>query len=397
MKFRSPRSMGVFALLVLIAGLFTGGASAGEQGTLDVTGGAFLEQAFARARANAVTHEFFPKRLTLHEGTQVHFDILPLGGALILPANVGAQDWIDDNAATPDDPFSFVVLDPDEAPGNLKGNNAVVFPTDPACGGPATPCSVDGTAVVGSGVLAEGDSLTFDVTVDLDAGDFVWVVNPVFPAHRMKITVVPETDETTSQAQINAERRGALSLYADSAAALHSKLSSRRTSHRVGKNKRVWDAFAGYDTRHFSLFHMYPRRMKIRRGDRVRWHFDSLNDEIHTATLPTHKALPIANRVFAPVCDPDGDASPGPDTPPEVNGPPFCNDPSQLEFDVPAGFVLGRGNGKFAGNRDLESSGARGGGLSERSFTVRFTRRSKKGFSYACILHPFMRGRVSVR
>ncbi len=328
----------------------------------------------------------------------MHFDAGGFEGLLILPANVGAQDWIDDNASTPNDPFSFIVNDPDEAPGNLKGNNVVVLGTDPTCGvSGMPPCSVDGTGVHSSGVIPAGDFLTYDATIDLNEGDFVWVVNSVFPDHRMKINVVPEA-ERSSQAEIDDERLDAFKRYADAAAALQTKLSKKQTSHKKRNGGRVWDAWAGYDTQHFDLLDFYPQKMKIKKNDKVRWHFDSLIDEVHTVSMPVDKALSVAGRVFAPVCDPDGDGGPGPDNPPDMEAPPFCADPAQLEFDIPAGFVLEKGNGKYGGGRAFESSGARGGGLPEDPFTLEFTRRSsKKGNPYLCMLHPFMRGRVIVR
>lgn len=399
LKARSVRAVMPFVLvLALLMPIPAASSESSSFDTRNVVLGAFLEEAFALSGANAATHEFFPKRLNIAEGDDVHFDVGGFEGILILPANVGAQDWIDDNATTPFDPFSFVIEDPDEAPGNLKGNNAVVLGTDPNCGvSGQPPCPVDGTGVHSSGVIPEGDFLTYDVTIDLNEGDFVWVVNSVFPDHRMKINVVAPGDRT-SQAEIDAERIDAFKRYADAAAALHTKLSNKQSRHRTRGGGRVWDAWAGYDTQHFDLLDFYPQKLTIKKNDRVRWHFDSLIDEIHTVSVPRARALQTAANVFAPVCDPDGDAGPGPDNPPDMPGPPFCSNIAELEFDIPAGFVLGKGNGIYRGGNDYEHSGARGGGLPENPYTLRFKKRSsKKGNPYICMLHPFMRGRVAVR
>jgi plastocyanin len=366
--------------------------------TLNVVLGAFLEEAFAVSGTNAATHEFFPKRLSVAEGDDVHFDVGGFEGVLILPPNVGAQDWLDEFATTPTDPFSFVIEDPDEAPGNLKGNNVIALGTDPTCGvSGQPPCSVDGTGVHSSGLFPDGDFLTYDVTIDLNEGDFVWVVNSVFPDQRMKISVVDPADRT-SQADIDAERIDAFKRYADAAAALALKLSTRQSWHRTRSGRRVFDAWAGYDTQHFDLLDFFPQKLKIRKDDRVRWHFDSLIDEIHTVSVPRARALQTAANVFAPVCDPDGDGGAGPDNPPDLPEPPFCSNIAELEFDIPAGFVLPRGNGVYRQGNNLESSGARGGGLPENSYTLTFSKRtSNAGNPYICMLHPFMRGRVVVK
>jgi len=388
-------------MILVLALLMPPSAASSESSnfaTRNVVLGAFLEEAAALSGANAATHEFFPKRLNVAEGDDVHFDVGGFEGMLILPANVGAQDWIDEFASTPTDPFSLVIEDPDEAPGNLKGNPVIVLGTDPTCGGPSqTPCSVDGTGVHSSGLLPTGDFLTYDVTIDLNEGDFVWVVNSVYPDQRMKISVVDPADRS-SQADIDAERITAFKRYAEAAAALHTKLSNKQTRHRTRGGGRVWDAWAGYDTQHFDLLDFYPRKVKIKKDDRVRWHFDSLIDEIHTVSLPVAKALQTAANVFAPVCDPDGDGGAGPDNPPDQPGPPFCANIAELEFDIPAGVILPRGNGVVRRGRTIESSGARGGGLPENPYTLRFAKRtSNNGKPYICILHPFMRGRVVVK
>jgi hypothetical protein len=396
LKARPARALMPFVLILAL--LIPAPAANASLATRNVVVGAFLEEALARSGANAATHEFFPKRLNVAEGDTVHFDAGGFDGILILPANVGAQDWIDDNASTPTDPFSFIVEDPDEAPGNLKGNNAIVLGTDPTCGvAGQSPCSVDGTQVHSSGLFPPvGDFVTYDVTMDLDEGDFVWVVNGAFPDHRMKINITPPS-ERTSQEDIDAERVNAFARYADAAAALHNKLSDRQSRHRTRSGRTVWDAWAGYDTQHFDLLDFYPQRLRIKKNDRVRWHFDSLIDEVHSVSMPRARALQTAGNVFAPVCDPDGDAGGGPDNPPDMEFPPFCNDLAQLEFDIPAGFVLPRGDGVYTEGNDFEHSGARGGGLPENSFTLRFNKKSNNGNPYMCMLHPFMRGRVIVK
>jgi plastocyanin len=145
---------------------------------------------------------------------------------------------------------------------------------------------------------------------------------------------------------------------------------------------------------------MYPRKLKIRKGDRVRWRFDRLPFELHTVSFPRKKALQIIQGDFVPACDPDGDAGAGPDTPPELEGPPFCNDPSQLEFELQPRSMHKYGNGKVRSAKDFETSGVRGEfGFNENPYTLKFTKTSnKKGFKYICMIHGgFMGGNVVVK
>jgi plastocyanin len=144
---------------------------------------------------------------------------------------------------------------------------------------------------------------------------------------------------------------------------------------------------------------MYPRKLVLEKGDTVQWHFDSLNYEPHSATFPLSTAKEIAQGSFYPSCDPDGDAGPGPDTPPVLETPPFCADPTQLELNFDPRFVPVGGNGMFRG-ADLESSGVRGllSPLGDDNWDLTFTRSSgDEPFRYLCLVHPWMRGRVVVR
>jgi len=96
LKARSTRAIMPFVLVLAL--LMPVPAASSEGSSLDtrnVVLGAFLEEAFALSGANAATHEFFPKRLKVAEGDDVHFDVGGFEGILILPANAGAQDWLD--------------------------------------------------------------------------------------------------------------------------------------------------------------------------------------------------------------------------------------------------------------------------------------------------------------
>jgi len=162
----------------------------------------------------------------------------------------------------------------------------------------------------------------------------------------------------------------------------------------------VWDAWTGAESRHVSVYGMFPHRLVIQKGDTVQWHLDGLVHEDHTVSFPFGRAESVAN-TFNIVCDPDGDAGPAPDNPPDPTDYPYCLVPSQLELQASDRFMLAAGDGVFEGNGSpLQSSGVRGANsvLGDANYRLTFATRSPAdGFRYLCMIHTTMRGRVIVR
>jgi hypothetical protein len=80
-------------------------------------------------------------------------------------------------------------------------------------------------------------------------------------------------------------------------------------------------------------------------------------------------------------------------------GPPFCNPPAELEFDLVPRLGQNRGN-RIHKRRDYDSSGVEGANFhpGRDPYRLKFTRVSnREGYKYICLLPPFMRGSVSVR
>lgn len=391
------------ALLALVAvGLAPLTARANHQGTVEVEVGGFFDTAPGESM------RFLAPTLRVHKGDTVKFNIPSFHTATLLPANTDVHAWVADNVTGVGKPYSLLTTDPDDTaldPGgsspdreSLKGNNQALLPSSFTCGDP-NPCPYDGSSVVNSGAPF-GPGFSFSALIDADAGDTVWVICLVHPHMRLRIKVVDDLDPTTSQADIDAYRDATLAADGEEAAALHEKLSDRQTKHKTATGKTVWDAHVGYDTHTLTLYAMYPRKLKIRRNQNVRFHFAQLVYEDHTASFPTSKALPIANDSFQPSCDPDGDGGAGPDTPPDAPPPLFCSGgPSQLEFDVQPRFAYEQGNGVFR-RSDYENSGVLGASaaVSNAPWDLRFSRTSgREPFKYICLIHPFMRGSVAVR
>jgi plastocyanin len=346
-----------------------------------------------------------PDTITVHQGDKITFDFRGFHTATMLPVGVGADDWLADNA-TATGQYGFATADPDDGSGEYKDNfGAVVTPSQPDCGtGDQAPCAYNGDNVLNSGAPFELPG-TFSATVNSDPGTTFWVVCLIHHNMRKRIRVVSDPASATPQSAIDEVAREQTARDTDWAQATHAKYSDRRTSHETASGRRVWDAWAGVDSRFASLFAFYPKRLNIKKGDVVRWRFDSLVHEDHTVSMPD-PGIFFSLEFDAFMCDPDGDQGAGPDTQPEFDdqGNPVCPEGSTLETDISHDFWGGTGNGVLSGPRDAEHSGIRGSQAEDLkppaagidSFDVRFGAKSgKKPFKYFCFLHP-MQATVNV-
>jgi plastocyanin len=389
---RTHRRATLLVLTFAVGTMLQGGIAQGQT-TYEVLVGQFLE-----AAPSAESMRYFPGKLEVHEGDTLHFTSNGFHTATFLPTGVGPVQWFDSQATLgTDQPFALIEPDEDDGDDAFKFNNDAIFASDPDCGGPGQPaCSFDGSSEVNSGAPFFGP-FDFAASVDVGAGSSFYIVCIIHgPNMRMKVDVVGAGDPASDPADIEKENAAALRQDLDTASALHERFGSRRTSHLAVGGNRVWDAWAGVDSNHVALYGFYPRKLRIDKGDRVQWHFDSLSFEDHTVTMPLGTAREIARNT--PIaCDPDGDGGPGPDNPPDLEAPPFCDDPSQLEIELDDRLIPPHGNGAFRG-ADLESSGIRGANSpGDQNYAVRFPKRSPDaGFKYLCLIHPFMRGSVVV-
>lgn len=376
-------------------------AGAGVASTYEIQVGAplFLEPQARGAPADGM--RFYTPALNVHSGDTVQFNLAGFHTATLLPANENADAWVAANAGDFGKPFSLIGPDPDEGAAGAKFNNAALLPVPFDCGRPADPCVYDGSSVVNSGVFnpddPEGEGFTFSATIDADAGDVVTFLCLVHINMRGSLTVVADTEEASTQAEIDEYRDRRVTRDARAAGRLHRELLA------AGQDRgRIVDAFAGVDGPGFSLLEFYPRTLDLDEGQRVRWHFDELLFEDHTVTFPLKKGLRIANRSFFLVCDTDGDAGTAPDedadfSAPTVDG--LCpGGVDQLEFDIDPQFGPPAGDGVVTGRRDFESSGIAGANLvSPDTYVLRFTAASgDRPFRFLCLIHPFMRGEVFV-
>jgi plastocyanin len=373
--------------VILLSVLLPSTAAMAATRTYHVKVGKFLHGAPAESM------RFFPETIRIHQGDILHFTSDGFHTATLLPLGAGPIEWLDRHAG-PGDPYASLQRDRDDGPRAYVFSTAVALPTDPSCGGSGqSPCSFDGSSLLNSGVPLSGP-LDMAVSVDVAPGRTFYVVCLIHGAMmHMKVNVVANSKPRSSPNRIKDANTAALAQDHDTALALVAKFDARRTWHWHNGTK-VWDAWAGVDSSHIAVYGMFPNKLKIARGDKVQWHFDELTFEDHTVSFPAKTAYQVAGNSFVPVCE----SASGADNPPQLPGPPFCNNPADLEIQLDNRFVTKIGDGSFA-RTDYQNSGVRGTNshFGDRNYTLKFTKRSgAEPFQYICLIHPFMRGRVRV-
>jgi plastocyanin len=247
-----------------------------------------------------------------------------------------------------------------------------------------------GLALIPAQGGGDARQLSFSVEINADPGINIDVVDVLDPGMRMQIEVVPAAESASDPAVLDQESEALFEADAERAAQLHETYSVKKVKKKVGK-KTIWKAWAGVETPTVSLRKMYPQKLTIKRGDRVKWLFNKNVYSAHTVTFPMARGRSIADDFPVVACDPDGDSldptgeqDPQPDTQPTSPNPPFCDSFLELEIDVPAGVPPKTGDGKITSRSDRASSGFRGKGFasSAAAYTLTFTKASKRAYSY---------------
>jgi plastocyanin len=396
------RTRVLVGLLGLVAAIILPAAGAGAATTYEVQVGAPLFALPAANGAPADGMRFYAPPLRVHQGDVITYGMAGFHTATMLPANTDGDTWVAANAAGLGKPYSFATADPDEGAAGAKFNSTAILPSALDCGDATAPCAYDGSAVVNSGIVdandVNGQEYRFSVQINSPVGSTTTVLCLIHLGMRLQISVVASTENATTQAEIDDYAAQKSNHDAKAASKLHRSLLAMSFRPRGG----VVQAFAGYDGPHFALDNFYPNRIELKKGQRVRWHFDSLKFEDHTVTLPAKKALTIAGNTFVPVCDPDGDLGTMPDQPADMTATTVATvcpgGASQIELDIDPRFGPPAGDGVVTSTHDFESSGIEGANVGNTTaFKLRFRAKTEnKPYTFRCMIHPFMRGKVIV-
>ncbi|HEX2240534.1 MAG TPA: hypothetical protein VHJ82_05285 [Actinomycetota bacterium] len=412
------RQLAVLSVIALLGTLFVVPSAAQAQNNLTIQVsnpmlvGPNCDPQTQKGCRTGESMRFLAPTLNVHKGDTLTFDFAGFHTASLLPVG---QDWLAFRAANTGGvgkPFSAFIPDPDDTTADggtaerpsIKPNPAVErpsiggVPTD--CGTEANPCTYDGGEVVNSGLPGGPPPVRFKVTIDANPGSGFWVMCFLHTHMVLRVNVVENAAAATTQAQIDAAKASMIAFDREWAESTDAQLINARSSHTTASGDRVFDVKAGVDSHWANLNGFYPKRTTVPKGSVVRFHWEQQIYEDHTVTMPRPAAFSLFDEFFVPMCDPDGDSGPGPDTPgnPDAQDPSqLCANPAQLEFDVTSRVFHGFGDGTFTGASDLEHSGIRGAQFSNAPFDVRFTARSdKKGWGFFCMLHP-MAGRIIVK
>lgn len=399
------RRVGALASIAVLAALLVpaGPAQAQEQ-TFDIS----IGQEFFGQGVPGFSNRFYPGSVRVHEGDTLHFmpGFLQMG-----PQGTHPQQYFGENDIQVGNPGGLLDLDSDEGPDALRFNlDHIFFGGGDVCGTVDNPCAWGSNAEFIVPTETEG----FDVyaVVDAPAGTTLWA-SAILPNSdvnsNFKIEVVPADQATSTQEELDARAARLAAKDYEDALALHSRMSAKKTSHINAAGKKVFDVFIGAAAGPIEMFASYPKRTKIKRGQRVQFHF-MYQGEVHTATFGGDAARDVFFNLFVPGCDPDGDGTAEDLAPvgfdPETETP-LCPEGSNLEADVHDLAPWAVGDGKMTGATDYENSGFIFPKFPEEGtfdvnpdpWTVRFPKTTnKKGFKFICLIHGgFMGGRVVVK
>lgn len=349
---------------------------------------------------NWAFNDFFPRSLTVVQGSTIGFMIEGFHTATLLPATTSAAQ---DSAAA-----GIAQADSDDTTPNPNGtthaneNLAGLMPIPATgCGTDATACTFDGTSVVSSGApLAAPPTAPFVVTVTAAPGTYVFHCR-VHPQMIASLTVVAAGGTATTPAQLTSavNAQVASDVAAGSAAEAAASTAGRSTNADGSTN---WTLTAGTQSPdgYTVVLEMLPMSVNIKAGDTVTWHTVGIN-EPHTVTFPTD-----IHNDGVPLCENgavDVPAVPkvNPPTGPQDFG---CGSGPADEFEI----APGNGVSTVTSPKTVSDSGLlaapgapAANGLPDSaaltSWTVKFSGAVAGKYTYVCQIHgPSMHGTINI-
>jgi plastocyanin len=297
---------------------------------------------------------FFPGRTVIHQGDKVRFTILGFHTLVIPKKGGGAPPPL----IVPSGQVNPAKNDPAGVPYWWAGQPALNF--NPAAFGPSGGTVATGAKTISSGLL-NGNAPKFTVTFP-KAGTFQ-VRCAVHPKMRGTIVVLPASRGVPKAATL--ARRAKAKLAALNVAAVKN-LKKARAHKSPAPTVQIGPGVGSLETLAF-----FPSKNTVPAGTTVTFQMAGLN-EFHTVTFGPTAYVDGVERAFQNNSDPAGlFASDPPGTPvsetPTTHGNGFLN----------SGFLLGRGYPR-----------------GPHSFSVTFP--TPGVYAYRCIVHPEMRGSITV-
>jgi plastocyanin len=241
-------------------------------------------------------NDFFPRSLSVAQGSIVKFAIKGFHTATILPTGMtAAQDFAAGG--------SVVANDTDDTELNANGTKKTVFNLpalspilpSPTCGTDASPCSFTGTSILSESPLFAGPPGApppsappppTAIKVDAPAGTYVFHCR-IHPEMNASLTVLA-AGSTEGASPDDVASASAAQVAADTAAATATFNAKNKATRQINSNgSSTWIVNLGAETpdHKVDILEMLPAKITIKSGDRVVWRVQGRN-EPHTVTFP---------------------------------------------------------------------------------------------------------------
>ncbi len=346
--------------------------------------------------------DYFPRTLTVAQGSTISFNIEGFHTATLLPTGMSAaQDIAANGIAAPD---------PDDTTPNINGSSHSVLnlqnvgtqlPTA-TCGTTVKPCYFTGNEIVQQGAPLGPPETPATIYVAAPPGTYV-IHCRIHPAMTGALTVVPPGDPSVASADdVAATNTNQLAAAVSTAAKLEAAASKPAyTTNADGT--RTWWAHVGVESAdgHVDLLEMLPAKLTIKAGDKVAWLPSGLN-EVHTVTFPEYLGTDSA-----PLCEgPNGTDTPAVPIviPPMSLADLGCNGGPLDELENGGGNGVSHVTSKATQSDSglvATVAGTTAFGLPTNgtihSWTVSFKGAAKTTYTYVCQIHDGMAGIVVVK
>jgi len=343
--------------------------------------------------------DFFPRALTVAQGSTIGFAIEGFHTATLLPvATTVAQDNATAGVAAPD------AEDTTPNPNGTTHLNESIAGLTPlpatGCGAPTDPCTFDGTAIVSAGAPLSGPpSGPYAVTITAPPGKYVFHCR-IHSQMEGTLDVVAQGGTSTTADELNAAVQTQIA--ADVAAGTTAEAAANTAGHTVNADGSVtWTLSAGTSSPdgHTVILEMLPVSVAIAPGDTVVWKAPGHN-EVHTVTFPGE-----LHSDAVPMCENGAVDVPAV---PKVNPPqgPFdfaCGSapPDEIEFGGGNGVTTitdpttVADSGLMANDGEAAAFGAPAT-AALTSWSASFTGAAPGLYTYVCQIHNNMQGTILI-